>query len=577
MDIHNNSILQFLSQCGLGALIIGSGSHLLAMNQVASDLLSHTDCQVGDALPPWARDLQDTATTGQYINPAFGIYIKICPVTPPAELPHGTSLIVFRDASESYRLAMLESAIQQIEEGIVMCDAQSRLSFLNDPAVQLDSFVAERVLGENVEDVYRLNDHEGCLLPKAMENQKALLNKRHRYATRFGKQVDTIASAHPVIVDDQILGAFNIVQDWSHVTDLHRQVMDLQDKLVKEGASGKSKRKSGLTPKYTFADIIYSSPTMQQTISQCMQVSKTDFSVMIYGETGTGKELFAQSIHNASTRSDGPFLAINCAALPENLLESLLFGAVKGAYTGAENRAGLFEQADHGTLLLDEINSMDITLQAKLLRVLQDGMIRRVGSPTEIKVDVRVISCINVPPLEAIAQNRLRQDLFYRLGVINITIPPLRERTEDIDLLTKHFIMSCNRKLSASVRNIDVQTQTLFHDYSWPGNVRELQHAIEHAMILLPEHQALLTSEFIPQSLHPRTDLPLITEDPTAEAVLPSLTGKLQDIERSTLCQVLEAHRGNVSRAAQELNMSRQNLQYRIKRYGIDVSAYRYR
>ena len=186
---------------------------------------------------------------------------------------------------------------------------------------------------------------------------------------------------------------------------------------------------------------------------------------MIYGETGTGKELLAQSIHNASRRADGPFLAINCAALPENLLEALLFGTEKGVYTGAEHRTGLFEQANGGTLLLDEINSMNISLQAKLLRVLQDGVIRRVGGNTEIHVDVRVLSNINIPPYQAIAENKLRRDLYYRLGVVNIHIPALKDRKEDIALLCKHFIINYNKKFRKNVRNVDYNVLEKFYHY----------------------------------------------------------------------------------------------------------------
>lgn len=171
---------------------------------------------------------------------------------------------------------------------------------------------------------------------------------------------------------------------------------------------------------------------MKKTIDKCQMIAESDSPVMIYGETGTGKELFAQSIHNASRRCNGPFIAINCAAIPSTLLESMLFGTEKGAYTGAIQREGVLEQANGGTLLLDEINSMDITLQSKLLRVLQDGMIRRVGGLSDIHVDVRIISNTNIPPMQAVEQNQLRKDLYFRLGVVNITIPPLRERKEDI-------------------------------------------------------------------------------------------------------------------------------------------------
>ena len=313
---------------------------------------------------------------------------------------------------------------------------------------------------------------------------------------------------------------------------------------------------------------------MGSVVAQCRRVAKSDSSVMIYGETGTGKELFAQSIHNASPRASGPFLAINCAAIPENLLESLLFGTEKGAYTGAERRAGLFEQADGGTLLLDEINSMNITLQSKLLRVLQDGVIRRVGGMNEIRVDVRVLSNINMPPYEAIAQGRLRRDLFYRLGVVNINVPPLRERREDIPLLAKHFILECNRKLSRAVRDISGETLERFYAYDWPGNVRELQHAIEHAMNVLPDDASVITPEYLPAHITATAhELPHPARQAAPSSSAGSLSDAMQDMERRTICRMLRQTGGNISESARLLQMSRQRLQYRIKRYQIDIAA----
>lgn len=290
--------------------------------------------------------------------------------------------------------------------------------------------------------------------------------------------------------------------------------------------------------------------------------------------------MVAQSIHNASRRANGPFLAINCAALPENLLEGLLFGTERGAYTGAESRAGLFEQADHGTLLLDELNSMNINVQSKLLRVLQDGMIRRVGGNTELHVDVRVLSNINIPPAQAISEGKLRQDLFYRLGVVNITVPPLRERHEDIPLLAKQFIMQFNLKLEKNVTGLSEAALAMCAAYPWPGNVRELQHVIEHAMNLIPADQCLITPDliYLPTHTQPAAGASVL-EGPQQGSLMslekePShtLNGHIQSIEHDMICKALRACGGNVTKAASLLKMSRQNLQYRIKRYQIDIN-----
>ena len=398
------------------------------------------------------------------------------------------------------------------------------------------------------------------------------MNLRQHYTTCYGKNVDIMCNNFPITQNGQVLGGFSVMEDWSTVDDLHKQIIDLQEKLLERTVSDKEKNKSPLTAKYTFRDIIYTGSAMGNVVVRCEQVAKNDSSVMIYGETGTGKELFAQSIHNASHRANGPFLAINCAAIPENLLEGLLYGTEKGAYTGAERRAGLFEQADSGTLLLDEINSMNITLQSKLLRVLQDGIIRRVGGTTEIHVDVRVLSNINIPPHQAIEENKLRRDLFYRLGAVNINVPPLRDRKEDITLLAKTFIMQLNKKMVKNVKDIDRDTLKRFQEYDWPGNVRELQHAIEHAMNILPYDVSIITPEYIPDNIL-LGDATLIAGAAQSARKSDSLHGAVQDMELRTICNVLRNNRGNISKSARELKMSRQNLQYRIKRYQIDVYA----
>lgn len=572
--MNHEELIEVLSQYGLGAMLISEDNTILSINMTGDRLLHGNGKLIGGPVPEFALPLCEKKEDSIYINIEFGEYLVRQPSPKRIGLPEHTRLIIFRDGTNDYRLDMMSNVIDQIKEGIVMCDSESRLSFFNNPAVRLDSLVAENVLGECVNDVYTMNGEENCALPETLQKRRPILNHRHRYTTKYGKQVDAVADTHPVIKDGQVLGAFNIVEDWSTVNDLHKQIIDLQEKLL-QYTSGSNKTKSVLSARYTFDDIIFVSSPMRTVINQCRQVAKTDSSVMIYGETGTGKELFAQSIHNASNRSDGPFLAINCAALPENLLESLLFGSVKGAYTGAENRPGFFEQANHGTLLLDEINSMNISLQAKLLRVLQDGIIRRIGGSTETKVDVRVLSCINIPPHQAIAENKLRQDLFYRLGVININIPPLRERKEDIALLATHFMMAFNSKLLKCVKGIDPITLEIFNTYSWPGNVRELQHAMEHAVIMLPEDQCLVTSEYIPQNLLTEEDISSLSAAAAEPEPSHSLHNKLQDIERSTLCQILMENEGNISKSAQVLKMSRQNLQYRIKRYKIDIKDFR--
>lgn len=340
--------------------------------------------------------------------------------------------------------------------------------------------------------------------------------------------------------------------------------------MIKQNAPGKKKQENGLSAKSPFNDIFSVDPAIIDIVRQCRQAARTDSSVMFYGETGTGKEMFAQSVHNASKRASRPFLAINCAAIPENLLESLLFGTEKGAYTGAECRPGLFEQANGNTLLLDEINSMNINLQSKLLRVSQDGVIRRVGGADEIYVDVRVLSNINTPPYQAIKENKLRRDLFYRLGVVNITIPPLRERKEDTPVLEKYFVMRCNEKLLRSIQNVDQEVLHRFQAYNWPGNVRELEHCMEHSMNILSNGISVITPKYLPAHIREPARAP-----EEVQPDLDSFDSVVWAFERRKICDALKKKDGGkIAATARLLQMRRQNLQYYIKRHQIDMTEF---
>ena len=566
MDYREAMLL--LSQCGLGVLVVDENEKVLEANEAAEQFLHVQDQLKGSLLTDIAPAFCKEHNGQVYVNTEFGKYLKQCPSPETENLPENARMVVFREATNDACHDVLIHAINQVSESVIICDAEARIWLLNDAAVRMDSIVTKDVVGENIASVYSPQDGKKLLVPRVIAEKRPLLGIRQYYSTRYGKNVDIVASSFPVVQDGQVLGGFSIMEDWSTIDSLHKQIIDLQQKLV-ERSGGKTRHKSELTAKYMFSDIIHISHAMNSVVAQCRQVAKTDSSVMIYGETGTGKELFAQSIHNESRRADGPFLAINCAAIPENLLESLLFGTEKGAYTGAERRAGLFEQADGGTLLLDEINSMNINLQSKLLRVLQDGVIRRVGGMNEIHVDVRVLSNINMPPYEAIEKGILRRDLFYRLGVVNINVPPLRERREDIPLLAKHFVMQCNEKMARAVRDVDEAALARFNTYKWPGNVRELEHAIEHAMNVMPDDADVITPEYLPAHItaHPAAG----TRAPTAKPANGSLSGTMQDMERRTICKVLRENGGNISESARVLQMSRQRLQYRIKRYQINI------
>jgi len=314
-------------------------------------------------------------------------------------------------------------------------------------------------------------------------------------------------------------------------------------------------------------DLVGACPAMQQIFSVIRQVAPSKAAVLITGESGTGKELAASAIHHLSTRRDGPFVAINCAALPETLMESELFGHEKGAFTGAvERRAGCFELAQGGTLLLDELAEMPIGTQAKLLRVLEDSRVRRLGGSKEVAVDVRVIAATNKEPEEALRKNLLREDLYYRLNVFHIHLPPLRERLSDLPLLTEALIDGLNRKHETRVVDVHRDVLDQFKRYSWPGNVREMRNVLERAVIVAGE--GTITARHLPRDfgLPPgaRPATPPASESDGLRIPVGTTVG---DAEKALIHFTLRHTRNNKTRAAGILGISDKTLLNKLKEY----------
>jgi two-component system NtrC family response regulator len=313
------------------------------------------------------------------------------------------------------------------------------------------------------------------------------------------------------------------------------------------------------------ANIIGQSRALWQVVQLIDKVAPTDAAVLLSGESGTGKDLLARNIHKRSMRRDGPFFSINCAALTENLLESELFGHERGAFTGAsDTKRGIFEAADKGTLFLDEISETGPSFQARLLRVVQDGEFLRVGGNRHLKTDVRLISSSNRDIQEAIANGSIREDLFYRLSAIEIHIPPLRERKEDIALLAAHFIEKYANELRRPAPTISPETLQLLTQYSWPGNVRELRNTIERALIL--GHGNVVTVEHLPKELTASA-----TQEPESglSFQLPETGFRLTALEKQLVEQALDSTKGNQVQAARMLGISRDAFRNRMKKHGL--------
>jgi DNA-binding NtrC family response regulator len=310
-------------------------------------------------------------------------------------------------------------------------------------------------------------------------------------------------------------------------------------------------------------EIISASPEMESVKKMILKVARSSSTVLIRGESGTGKELVARAIHNQSPRSTEIFQAVNCAAINENLLESELFGHEKGSFTGAHaEKKGLFEVADRGTLFLDEIAELDVGMQAKLLRALQEREIRRVGGTRAIKIDVRVIAATNRELRAMVADGRFRDDLYYRINVLSLDVPPLRERREDIPVLIDYFLKKHTRNTSRLVRGLTSDTRRLMMDYAWPGNVRQLESAIERAILLCEGDQ--ITIEDLP--LEVRQD-----SKPSFEGAfkLPPEGINFEDVERDLIIQAMEQTDYNITKAAKLLGLTFRTLQYRLDKFGI--------
>ena len=316
---------------------------------------------------------------------------------------------------------------------------------------------------------------------------------------------------------------------------------------------------------------VFEDPKSQALLAHLQQVAPSEASVLIIGETGTGKELVARHIHNLSARRNRPFVAVNCGAFTESILESELFGHMKGSFTGAfADRAGKFEQADGGTLFLDEVGDMSLAAQAKVLRVLQEGIVTRIGGSKQIEVDVRVIAATNKDVEEEIAEGRFREDLYYRLNVVPIQVPTLRERREDIPALVQHFSTLVAKTAGLPLKRFDEGAIRRFQQHSWPGNIRELRNAIERAVILAPGKTVTEAD----------LDRMLGEPMPVEEGALPmerfvgsTFESFRHEAEKSFLEAKLKEHDWNVSETARALKMPRSNLYKRIERYGLSRDA----
>ncbi len=457
-----------------------------------------------------------------------------------------------------YYMMVMQNILHLLGEGVHVLDKDGNSIIYNDAMADLEKMDVRDVLNKPFAEVFKNIDAKDSTLLQALYNKKSTINKNQSYLNKDGKKITTINTTVPVIDNGEVIAAVEVSKDITNIQEMSNRILELRKELKEPDEVKELKIK-----KYRFSNLIGKSTNFKAALSIARKAANSSASVFIYGETGTGKELIAQSIHFDGTRQNKPFLAQNCAALPETLLESILFGTAKGGFTGAVDRAGLFEQANGGTLLLDEINSMPYELQGKLLRVLQEDYIRRVGGSKDIPIDVRIIATVNEPAEALIKQGKLRKDLYYRLKIIPIDVPPLRERRDDILVLAEQFIDKHNKRYNKNVWMLSDKAKEKLLNYNYPGNVRELENIIMAAISMIDDENVITDKQILIDEEHNSVKIDY-------EFLELGVEKYLENLEKEIIKNTLITYQNNITKSAEHLKIKRQTLQHKIKKYNLN-------
>ena len=431
--------------------------------------------------------------------------------------------------------------LNNISDGVLTIDLEGRIQYVNRAMQDLLGYPEDELIGKRCENFVKSNicATEDCILKRSLAKKEKISNYETYVADKEGRRIPVNINTD-LLYDDSnnLIGIVEVFRDLSQIKELKERLTDV----------------------YQFDNIVTKDRRMKEILAILPSVAHSKSIVLIQGESGTGKELIAKAIHNNSARKDKPFIAVNCAAIPDTLIESELFGHVKGSFTGAhQDRIGRFELANHGTIFLDEIGDMSLSTQAKLLRVIQEEKFERVGGTKTISVDVHIIAATNKNLTRAVKEGSFREDLFYRISVFPITLPPLRERKEDIQLLISYFIEKFNKEMGKSINNISPQAMKVLMNYYFPGNIRELRNIIEHAFVcshgntILPEH---LPRELVFAEEH----IEVTTEG-----------SSLNKVEKEWILKVLEKSGWRYQEAARRLGISRTTLWRKLKAFGLTI------
>jgi two-component system, NtrC family, response regulator AtoC len=437
------------------------------------------------------------------------------------------------------KASVLEEVFDQLSDALILYDPEFRITGVNRAAEKLFGMSSDEMLGKHCQEIFKCSVCEpNCGMLVGLGEPAVTPNATVRLHTDNGMERLVVMKTNQMFDEaGEVTGVVATIKD-----------------ITEEAAPQKR-------------EVIAESPPMREVMNFVRRVSASEATtILLEGENGTGKDLIAKTLHYQSPRQAEPFIAINCAAIPETLLESELFGYEKGAFTDARaQKRGIFELADKGTLFLDEIGEIPLMLQAKLLRVLEDQTFRRLGGLKDIKLDLRVVAATNKNLREAVKEGAFRQDLYFRLNVIQIVIPPLRERPEDIAPMARFFVEHYNRKFRRNIEGISEASLNLLLQHDWPGNVRELRNAIERAMIL--EESALITPPSLPISIS-RPEPGSAAAQPVSMEI-PGDGLSLEDNERSLLAKALEKTNGNQTQAARLLRITRDTLRYKMKKFNL--------
>ncbi|SHJ66030.1 arginine utilization regulatory protein [Dethiosulfatibacter aminovorans DSM 17477] len=461
---------------------------------------------------------------------------------------------------------ILELVTDNIDDGIFVVNKNGEVIFYNESADNQAGVSMKNAIGKHILDIFPKLTEKTSTILRVLKTGTPIVGDIQEYYNHNHKKVTILSTSYPIIEDGEIVGVVEVAKDMIKYGDFNEKI----DKI----RNNKGKKISNEEIIYSLNSILGESDKILEIKEKIKKVAKASSPVLVWGETGTGKELAVQSIHNCSKRKNKPFITQNCAAIPVTLLEGILFGTSLGSFTGSKDSPGLFELADGGTLFLDEINSMDITLQAKLLRVIQDGYIRRIGDKKTRKVDVRVIAAMNMNPVKALEEKKIREDLFYRINVLNMEMPPLRERREDISILADYFMKEMEYKTGREISGLSEDVYEFFNAYDWPGNIRELKHVIEHGVIMSTGEEITLKDmpvvlnekrSTIEKSVHEETiGIGEIVFDKPLKSIV-------NDYEKQVIEKALKEKDYSINETSSLLNIPRQTLHYKMKNLGISI------